>query len=54
MKNKKQKWDEKLISPKNCSRYFHPRIIFLTLVHFELQGALVLGLFVVEIVVVAA
>jgi hypothetical protein len=40
--------------PKNCSQYFHPRIIVLTLVHFELQGALVLGLFVVEIVVVAA
>ena len=31
-----------------------PIIIFLTLVHFELQGALVLVVFAVEIVVVAA
>ena len=43
----------KIVGEVDGTKYW-TLIIVLTLVHFELQGALVLGLFVVEIVVVAA
>ena len=53
-KTKSENGMKSSLVPKIIHDISIPQIIVLTLVHFELQGALVLGLFVVEIVVVAA